>query len=414
MGFQSFEERAKKDPDYIRRRLEIHGGYDKHGDVFGIARPLPGPVLLPLKTFHDAKAREQFIDEFTFFQYRDRRPSWRSVLFASDCFSDEDKSSKTLQGKSYTPDRGKAYVTQLIASGELVVYYTGSSIPPGDRNHHLPWREPRAKEEILPVVDQFYQLGPHDGPGYEHPEKPEPQVSIAEAPLVEWTIPESGESGSIVLHATGTPSGGTYAWTGVDKTVCSLSTPPTGKNIEIKPIGEGSFRATVSYSLQGEVAKDVVEVKVVPNKLSNSQILELGEKKAQDYAKHIKENWDNVKPSPNARKPSTIDVIVTRDGEVFEGYNTRKGHPNFDNPLATVDEKIKEAYDSVPKEKRMASTHGRCAEVSALQRAIDAGADLDGAMSISVDVKTGAIKNACKSCVPALKHLGINDGVCKL
>ena len=95
-------------------------------------------------------------------------------------------------------------------------------------------------------------------------------------------------------------------------------------------------------------------------------------------------------------------------------YTARKGHPNFDNPLAAVDDKIREAYDSVPKEKRMASTHGRCAEISALQRAIEAGADLDGAMSISVDVKTGTIKNACKSCTPALKYLGISDGACKL
>jgi len=171
MGFQSFEERAKNDRDYIRRRLEIHGGYDKHGDVFGIARPLPGPVLLRLKKFHDAKAREQFIDEFTFFQYRDRCPSWRSVLFASDCFSDEEKSSNTLNGKSYTPEGGKAYVAQLIASGELVVYYTGSSIPTRDQNHHLPWRKPKAKEEFILVVQQPYSLGEHDEPGYVHPEK---------------------------------------------------------------------------------------------------------------------------------------------------------------------------------------------------------------------------------------------------
>jgi len=172
MGFQSFEERAKKDPDYIRRRLEIHGGYDKHGDVFGIARQLPGPVLLPLKTFHDAKALEQFIDEFTFFRYGGRCPSWHSVLFASDCFSDEEKSSNTLKGKSYTPDRGKAYVTQLIASGELVVHCSGSWIPPGDRNHHLPWRPKSSRqEEFLPVVQQPYSLGPHEEPGYVRPEK---------------------------------------------------------------------------------------------------------------------------------------------------------------------------------------------------------------------------------------------------
>jgi len=155
-----------------RVQLKIDGGYDKHGDVFVIARPLTGSVSFPVKTFDDAKAREQFIDEFTFFRYGGQCPSLHSVLFASDSFSGEEKSSGTLKGKSYTPDRSKAYVTQLIASGELVVHCTGSWIPPGDRNHHLPWPKPRAEEEFLPVVDhRSYALGPHDGPGYEHPEK---------------------------------------------------------------------------------------------------------------------------------------------------------------------------------------------------------------------------------------------------
>ena len=189
MGFQSFEERAKKDPDYIRRRLEIHGGYDKHGDVFGIARPLPGPVSLSVKTFRDAKTLEQFIDEFTFFRYGGRCPSWYSVLLASECFSGEEKYSYTLKGKNYTPEGGKAYVTQLIASGELVVHYTGSWIPPGDRNHHLPWPKSSTKEEFLPVVHRPYTLGPHEEPDYVPSEKtstlsgreviPDKQLSIS-------------------------------------------------------------------------------------------------------------------------------------------------------------------------------------------------------------------------------------------
>jgi len=176
---QSFEERAKKDPAYIRRRLEIHGGYDKNGDVFGIARPLPGPVLLPVKTFHDAKAREQFIDEFTFFRCAGRCPSWYSVLLASDCFSGDEKYSYTLKGKNYTPEGGKTYVTQLIASGELVVYYTGSWIPSGDRNHHLPWPKSSTKEEFLPVEQRPYTLGPHEEPGYVPPVNSHATFSIA-------------------------------------------------------------------------------------------------------------------------------------------------------------------------------------------------------------------------------------------
>ena len=173
MSFRSFGDSAKEDRDYTRVRLKIDGGYDKHGDVFVIARPLTGSVSFPVKTFDDAKAREQFIEEFTFFRYGGQCPSWGSVLFANDCFSGEEKYSDTLKGENYTSERGKAYVLQLVASGELVIHCTGSWIPPGDRNHHLPWpTKPKEKEEFLPVVDhRSYALGPHDGPGSEHPEK---------------------------------------------------------------------------------------------------------------------------------------------------------------------------------------------------------------------------------------------------
>jgi len=181
-----------------RVQLKIDGGYDKHGDVFVIARPLTGSVSFPVKTFDDAKAREQFIEEFTFFRYGGQCPSWGSVLFANDCFSGEEKYSDTLKGENYTSERGKAYVLQLIASGELVVHCTGSWIPPGDRNHHLPWpTKPKEKEEFLPVVDhRSYALGPHDGPGSEHSKKtrtmpggkvvPDSQLSRAESLRAKW------------------------------------------------------------------------------------------------------------------------------------------------------------------------------------------------------------------------------------
>ena len=152
-----------------RVQLEIDGGYDKHGDVFVIARPLAGFVSFPVKTFGDAKALEQFIEKFTFFRYVGQCPSWGSVLFANDCFSGEEKYSDTLKGKSYTSEEGKAYVIQLIASGELVVHCTGSWIPPVDRNHHLPWPKSSAKEEFVTVKHQPYTLGPHEEPGYVPP-----------------------------------------------------------------------------------------------------------------------------------------------------------------------------------------------------------------------------------------------------
>ena len=163
MGF------GDRDKSYIRWRLEMVGGYDKQGNVFSIARPLTGSVSFPVKSFPDADALKQFINEFVFFRYGRCCPTWRSVLRESDCFSDEERDTGTLRGKSYTPEGGKDYVIQLVGSGELVVHRTGSWLPSQDRNHHLPWpKSGTKKEEFLPP-SRTTTLGPHEEPGYEPP-----------------------------------------------------------------------------------------------------------------------------------------------------------------------------------------------------------------------------------------------------
>jgi len=143
------------------------GGYDKEGYVYSITRPLTGSVSFPVKSFPDADALAQFLNEYTFFRYGGCCPTWRTVLIKSDCFSDEEKYSSTLKGENYTQENGKAYVIQLIGSGELVVHRTGSWLQPKDRNHHLPWpKSGTKKEEFLPAEQwsKTYLLGPHDGP----------------------------------------------------------------------------------------------------------------------------------------------------------------------------------------------------------------------------------------------------------
>ncbi|GLS24614.1 RHS repeat-associated core domain-containing protein [Marinibactrum halimedae] len=139
--------------------------------------------------------------------------------------------------------------------------------------------------------------------------------------------------------------------------------------------------------------------------------LENTKKEAVKYAEEVNSNWDSIRPTNSAKKPGTIDVIITKDGQVFKGYSIRKGHPNYDDPLGNVDKRVKDAYDNVPLEERMTSTHGKCAEPTALTNALEAGADLEGAISVSVDVKTRQLKEACNSCNPVLKSFGIIDGV---
>ncbi|MCF6257413.1 MAG: hypothetical protein L3K25_14110 [Gammaproteobacteria bacterium] len=155
--------------DRTQWQLERVGGYDKHGHVFSIARPLTGSVSFPVETFPSTAALEQFINEYTFFRYWGCCPTWRSVLNKSDCFSGEERDTGTLKGKNYTPEGGKDYVIQLISSGELVVHRTGSWIPSQDRNHHLPWpKSTTKKEEFLPP-SRTSTLGPHEEPGYVPP-----------------------------------------------------------------------------------------------------------------------------------------------------------------------------------------------------------------------------------------------------
>ncbi|MDO6525462.1 RHS repeat-associated core domain-containing protein, partial [Motilimonas sp. 1_MG-2023] len=145
-------------------------------------------------------------------------------------------------------------------------------------------------------------------------------------------------------------------------------------------------------------------------KLSDAEMRALGKQRAQDYAHKVNSEWDAMKPAEGAKKPGAVDVIVTRDGQVFEGYSTRKGHPNYDSPLSHADPAVSDAYNNIDKNLQTRPTHGKCAEVSALSKAKAAGADLNGAVSISADVKLGSLKPACPSCLPALILLGVKDG----
>lgn len=214
MSFRGFEDKAKNDPSYIQLRLSSQSGYDKHGHVFAFARPLTGSVTYPVRTFRDTKALEQFIAEFTFFRYRGTCPSWRSVLLSSNHFSEEEAFSGTLKGKTYTPEVGKAYVTQLLASGELVAHNMDSWVPGKDRNHHLPWPKPKpsVEEEFLPVTPPRFSLGPHDEPGYAPPPTKPPEDKTA-----------GNDDASLIITTAGSSE---ETSTTLDEEIVSDKTPP--------------------------------------------------------------------------------------------------------------------------------------------------------------------------------------------
>jgi hypothetical protein len=99
-----------------------------------------------------------------------------------------------------------------------------------------------------------------------------------------------------------------------------------------------------------------------------------------------------------------VGAIATKDGQVFTGRSKRAGGPTIDG--VGINSGTKSAYDAIPEGKR-SSYHGKCCEVEAMSKAMDAGANLKGAVSIAVDVKTGLVKGPCPSCARTTSRLGI-------
>jgi len=84
-------ERGKKkehDQVFYQRRVKTLGGYNKDGLVFGIVKPMTEfyPTKLQamydiwIKPLPDKKLLEQFVAEFTFFQYKYNHSLWYSTL----------------------------------------------------------------------------------------------------------------------------------------------------------------------------------------------------------------------------------------------------------------------------------------------------------------------------------------------
>jgi len=160
-----------------QRDLETRGGYNNtSGHVYGICHPVTKAEIIRFQAeygiwrhaFPDRKALEDFIDDFVFLRYGGFGPTWFTILRDMDSLSQAEKNTHTLDGKSYTPEAGKARVIELLHTGKLAFYRTSTWIPEKDRNHHL---VPKAREKVeyLPPDNKIYTLGPHEFPGYVPP-----------------------------------------------------------------------------------------------------------------------------------------------------------------------------------------------------------------------------------------------------
>ena len=145
---------------YVQRKLDDYGGYDKYGYVYSFAKPSKAFDGFRAKNFSGRPEIETFIKELTFLRFSYSRASWRAILKDNEFLSDEEALSNTLKGQSYTPERGKEYIIDLIDSGQLQVYETGTFIPLEDRNHNKPPKPPEsALEEPLKRTDKPSDMG---------------------------------------------------------------------------------------------------------------------------------------------------------------------------------------------------------------------------------------------------------------
>ncbi len=129
---------------------------------------------------------------------------------------------------------------------------------------------------------------------------------------------------------------------------------------------------------------------------------------AQKAYKAAKELAEKVKASktPIIGKPKTV-AIVDKNGKVYTGRSTGIGGPGTKSP--DTNPAVRSDFDDVPADQQQ-GFHGCCAEAEALSNAADEGANLQGAVSVAVDVKSLDPVSACSGCKAVMDKRGVIDG----
>ena len=115
----------------------------------------------------------------------------------------------------------------------------------------------------------------------------------------------------------------------------------------------------------------------------------------------------------NSQRASTVQVIVTSDGKVFEGCSSKSNKGKNPRPLDSAHAGVQQAYgNAIPP---LGKGHGYCGEVTSLSKALDAvGKEgLKGAISMAhtTNKNSGKYISGCESCEQVLSEMGIEDVV---
>ena len=113
---------------------------------------------------------------------------------------------------------------------------------------------------------------------------------------------------------------------------------------------------------------------------------------------------DKVRELSNSKRPNTVAVIRTADGQYYVGYNRAE----------IYNESVQSVLDNLGNSNQF---NRQCAEINALSRALNNGADLNNATISIANVRGinnksgvhGTYKEPCNVCQPLLDFLGIED-----
>ena len=113
---------------------------------------------------------------------------------------------------------------------------------------------------------------------------------------------------------------------------------------------------------------------------------------------------DKVRGLSNSNRPNTVAVVRTADGQYYAGYNKAE----------IYNESVQNVLDNLGNSNQF---NRQCAEVNALSRALNSGADLNDATISIANVRGinnksgihGTYKEPCNVCQPLLEFFGIED-----
>lgn len=103
------------------------------------------------------------------------------------------------------------------------------------------------------------------------------------------------------------------------------------------------------------------------------------------------------------KRKGAVSILRTVDGNIFHGISR---NIDFDD----LHEDLQKALRYIAQHVEVEGFHGKCSEVDAIDQALKAGADLEGAImeTVSMSPKTfRRAKAACVTCNPLLKMFKI-------